>query len=424
MQKKYRKFTLMLSIALLGSLLTAACGSLLNQMENVVQQSYGPQYSEQERQTRTFEALWTDLQDHYIHHDTTKVDWKSLHDQYTAKIQAGLTNDQFVTSMDQLAKDLPTGALVYQSRSERLDTDTKDLSTYEGIGAIIGFQPQTVPHIVILDVIAGSPAERAGLRPHDSIYKIDGNPILLEEGLSVVDRVRGPAGSTVTLDVKSPGESERTIEVKRGKLASSGKLEAYQIKGAQYGYMLFPPISYSNLTQDVRDSLQTFTSNQKLEGLILDLRVAGSSGNWPLTDMLTLFSNGKIGEYFDSNNKTQALTVKGEDYVSSQTVPLILLIGANTNGSPEILAASLQATKRATLIGQTTAGTVEGSDAFYLPDGSRVYIATASFRLANGTDIGNSGIKPDITIAAGWDEVQPNSDPVLDKAVEILKGQK
>jgi len=284
--------------------------------------------------------------------------------------------------------------------------------------------PEAVPHVVILDVIDGSPAERAGLQPHDSIYKIDGNPVLLEEGLSVVNRIRGPAGSIVTLAVQSPDKTERTIEVTRGKLASSGKLEAHQIKGTQYGYMLFPPISYADLIKDVRGSLQTFTTNQKLEGLILDLRVAGTSGGWPLNDMLTLFTNGNIGEFFDRTKKTQALTVKGEDYLSSQTVPLVILIGANTSGSPEILVASLQATNRATLIGQTTAGSVEATDGFYLPDGSRIFIATASFRLSDGTEIGNTGIKPKVTIAAGWDEIQENADPVLDKAVEVLEGQK
>jgi len=139
MKMKNSKYPFILSILLLGSLLTSACGSLLNQVENAVQQEYGPQYTAQERQTRTFEVLWNDLQEHYIHYDSAKVDWTALHEQYTAKIQAGLTGDQFTELMGELEKDLPVGALVYQSRSERIDADIADLSSYEGIGAIIGF---------------------------------------------------------------------------------------------------------------------------------------------------------------------------------------------------------------------------------------------------------------------------------------------
>ncbi len=247
---------------------------------------------------------------------------------------------------------------------------------------------------------------------------------MLEEGLTVVNRVRGPAGSTVTLDVKTPGKPERSIQVTRGKLTSSGMLEVRQISGTQYGYILFPPISYTKMYDDVVKSLQIFTTNQKMDGLILDLRVAGSSGTWPLQEMLTLFYNGNVGEFYNSAKQTQPLTIKGQDQYSSQTVPLIILIGKNTSGSPEILAASLQAGKRATLIGETTPGSIENTSSFYLPDGSRAFIETTSFRLPDGTDFGNTGVTPNVQVEAGWDAVLPNADPVLDAAIAALSEKK
>jgi carboxyl-terminal processing protease len=418
-----KKRNILLFIVLLASLFLSACAGLLNEAEKAVGGDYGPTYSTQQHQTRTFEALWSDLKDTYIYYDSADVNWDTLHENYTGRIQAGMTDEEFSAMLHELETKLPTGALVYQSRSERLDTDTQDLSTYEGIGAIISFQAKEVPHIVILDVIAGSPAEKAGLKPHDSIFEIDGNPVLPEEGLTVVNRVRGPAGTTVTLNVKTPGKPERSIEVTRGKLSSSGKLKTYQVKGTQYGYILFPPVSYTNMYDDVVKSLQTFTTNQKLEGLILDLRVAGSSNAWPLQDLLTLFYDGKIGEFYNSAKQTQPVSVKGQDQYSSQTVPLIILIGKNTSGSPEILSATLQAGKRAMLIGETTPGAIESTSPFYLPDGSRIFIETTSFRLPDGEEFGNSGIKPNVAVEAGWDAVLPNADPVLDAAIEALKNE-
>jgi C-terminal peptidase prc len=420
-----RKRKIILTSVLFVSLLLSACAGLLDQAEKAVGGgNYGPVYSTQEHQTRTFETLWSDLQDTYIYYDSANVNWTSLHDTYAGLIKAGLTDKEFSAMLHELATKLPTDAIIYQSRSERIDADTQDFSTYQGIGAIIGFQAKDVPHIVILDVIKDSPAEQAGLKAHDSIYKIDGSPVLLEEGLTVVNRVRGPAGSTVTLDVKTPGKSERSIQVTRGKLTSSGMLTAYQIKGTQYGYILFPPVSYTNMYDDVVKSLQVFTTNQKMTGLILDLRVAGSSGTWPLQDMVTLFYNGKVGEFYNSAKQTQPVTIKGQDQYSSQSVPLIILIGKNTSGSPEILAASLQAGKRAILIGETTPGSIESTSAFYLPDGSRAFIETASFRLPNGAEIGNTGVIPDVPEAAGWDAVLPNADPVLDAAIASLNEKK
>jgi carboxyl-terminal processing protease len=360
----------------------------------------------------------------YIYYNTAGVNWDSIYDVYAGRIDDGLTNAEFVALLHELENELPTGALVFQSRTERIEADTQDTSTYEGIGAIIGFQGEEVPHVVILDIIDGSPADKAGLKPHDSIFAIDGNPILLEEGLNVVNRVRGPAGSKVTLDVRTPGKPERSIEVTRGKLASSGKLEAYQIQGTQYGYILFPPISYTAMYDDVLASLQKFTTNQKIEGLILDLRITGASGVWPLEELLTLFHDGAVGEFYNSAQQTQTVRIDGQDQFSSQTVPLIILVGQNTSGSPEILAASLQADKRAVVIGETSPGSIESVSPFYLPDGSRAFIETSSFRLPNGVEFGNSGIKPNVTIAAGWDEVLPNDDPVLDAAITTLNEQK
>lgn len=419
-----RKRNAFLSIVLLASLFLSACASLLTQAEKAVGGGYGPAYSEQEHQMRTFDALWTNLQDTYIYYDTADVNWTAIQAKYKERINAGLTNAEFAAMLHELENELPAGALIYQSRAERLEADTQDTSSYEGIGAIIGFQEQEVPHVVILDIIAGSPAEKAGLKPHDSIFAIDGTPVLMDEGLTVANRVRGPAGSKVTLNVKTPGNPERSIEVTRGKLASSGKLEAYQIKGTQYGYILFPPISYSAMYNDVLASLQEFTTNKKIEGLILDLRITGAGGAWPLEQLLTLFHNGMIGEFYNSAKQTQSITITGKDQFSSQTVPLIILIGQNTSGSPEILAASLQAGNRAIIIGETSPGAIESTSPFYLSDGSRIFIETASFRLPNGTDFGNSGIQPNITIAAGWDEVLPNNDPVLESAITTLDEQK
>ena len=139
---------------------------------------------------------------------------------------------------------------------------------------------------------------------------------------------------------------------------------------------------------------------------------------------MALFHDGTIGEFYDHAKQTQAITVQGEDYLSSQTVPLVVLVGANTSGQPEILAASLQAGKRATAIGEATAGAIEVTEAFYLPDGSRIFIETASFRLADGAELGNTGLQPNIVLEEGWDDIAPGKDPVLEKAIELLNEQK
>ncbi len=420
MQRK----TFIFPLILIVSIILSACIGLIPLDENPATGNFGPSYSPQEHQTRVFEALWTHLQDNYIYYESADVDWDALHKKYLERINSGLSNEQFTALIQELASELPSGSITYQSRAERIEAETSDLSTYDGIGAFIGFSEDPAPHIILLSVIEGSPAEEAGLKAHDSIFKIDGNPVQLEEGVNAVNRIRGPAGSSVTLDVQTPGKPERSIELQRAKLTSTGTLESSLIPGTDYGYLLFPPIGYTKLMEDVQKSLQTFTTNRTLEGLVLDLRIAGSARGWPLEELFTLFHNGNVGEFYNSAKQTQVITIKGQDQFSSQSVPLVVLVGQNTTGWPEIRAASLQAGDRAEIVGANTPGEVETTASFYLPNGSRVFIESASFRLPNGEELGNSGIRPDVEVEAGWDEVLPDSDPVLDAAVELLSTPK
>lgn len=401
------------------SLFLSACVGLIPLEEEPVTGDFGPKTSLQEQQIATFETLWNHLQENYIYFESTDANWDALHAEYLQRVETGLTTDEFNTLIEELAAELPEGSMGYQSRAERIETDVIDTSSYEGIGAFVGFSEEPEPHIILLDVIEGSPAEQAGLRAHDSIFEIDGSPVLLEEGLTAVDRVRGPAGSSVALRIQSPGEPVRSVEVKRGKLNTVGRLEAFNLRGTDYGYLLFPPVGYDTLDEDVVKSMQAFTTNRTLEGLILDLRIASSTRGWPLEALYTMFYNGPMGDFYTRNDK-QSVRVQGQDVFGSQKVPLIVLVGRNTSGTPEILAASLQMHERATVVGETTPGSIEGATSYYLPDGSELFIQTTSFMLPDGTDVGTQGVVPNFPVEAGWDEILPDQDPVLDKAIELL----
>lgn len=410
------------TIFMIVGLVLTACGGFLPLDNEEEAGAYGPAYQPEEHQSRTFDTLWTHIEDTYIYYETADVDWETIESRYSQRIEAGLSNQEFILLLDELEGDLPEGSFLHQSRSERIEADLTDAITYDGIGAFIGFQEAEEPHIVILAVIEGSPAEAAGLKAHDSIFSIDGDPILLEEGLNAVNRIRGAAGSSVTLTVQSPGEEQRQLEVKRAKLTSTGKLETDVITGTNIGYLLFPPIGYEGIEQDVYESLQGMTASRELGGLILDLRIANSSRGWPLETLFSMFHGDAIGELYNRNQE-QVVQVEAQDVFGSQSVPLVILIGENTSGFPEVFAASLQMNKRATLVGSPTSGDVETQSSFYLPDGSRIFVESTSFRLTNGTEIGQQGVTPDIQIEGGWDEVLPENDPVLDEAIQFLENE-
>ena len=407
------------------SVMLSACIGLIPLEEDQTGGSFGPSYSPSEHQTRVFDAIWTHLEETYIHYESADVDWDALNKEYIERINAGLSDKEFTALIQELETDLPTGTLAYQSRAERIEAETTDTSTYEGIGAVMNFAEDPAPHFIVLSVMPGSPAEKAGLKAHDSVSKIDGEAVQIEEGQRAVNRIRGAAGSTVTLTVQRPGESERSIEIQRTRLTSTGKIEARMLAGTNnYGYILFPPTGSATLVKDVVASLQTFTTNRTLDGLVLDLRIASSaSGGWPMEELFKLFHDGNVGEFYNTEQE-QVLNINGEDQFSSQTVPLVILVGESTSGAPEILAAGLQSGGRAQIVGTTTLGAIEITTPFYLPNGALILVESTSFRLLNGEEVGNKGVQPDLEVEAGWDEVIPDADPVLEAAIELLDAQK
>ncbi len=135
-----------------------------------------------------------------------------------------------------------------------------------------------------------------------------------------------------------------------------------------------------------------------------------------------MFHGDEIGELYNRNQE-QVVQVQAQEVFGSQSVPLVILVGENTSGSPEVFAASLQMNERATLVGSPTGGDVETQSSFYLPDGSRIFVESTSFRLTDGTEIGQQGVTPDIQVEGGWDDVLPENDPVLDEAIQFLENE-
>ena len=102
-------------------------------------------------------------------------------------------------------------------------------------------------------------------------------------------------------------------------------------------------------------------------------------------------------------------------------MPLVVLIGRDTEGLPEVLAAALQARRRATVVGLKTPGNVESFVDFVLPDGSRLTIMTSAYLSPAGLEVGIDGVRPDVRASLDWDQVSERTDPVRNTAVSVLR---
>ena len=369
---------------------------------------------------RTYDAFWTKLEPNYIFVGSTDFDWKLMPIQTRRQVSSGMTDEEFDGLIDSFIDMFPDDTVIYRNRVERINADLKATLSYEGIGAYISVINEPTPHIVLLSVITSSPAEKAGLRAHDSIYYVDGKPVTEEEGITVVDRIRGPAGSIVTLQVISPNGSERTVEVTRERLQATDMLRYTYLPIAKAGLIRIPMGGNANIMSDMLTSIDTLIEKNGMENLVIDMRVAHSNDDWPLESMLSLFTEGDMGTIY-TRYDNYALTVDAQNVSGSQTIPLVLLVGPDTQGASEIFAAALQDKGRATVIGQPTSGYVFDFDHFILPDGGEVFFGNSSYVSPLGRDIGVLGVMPDVLVQSSWDQVSDEDNFKYDSVVTRAK---
>jgi hypothetical protein len=135
------------------------------------------------------------------------------------------------------------------------------------------------------------------------------------------------------------------------------------------------------------------------KGLILDLRYTKLSPNYDQLPRLTSFFIEANTPLFSlqSTKSAQKIFYSIENPVKIDSkIPLIVLVGANTQGEAEVLAHILQTQAKAIIVGQKTAGRSALYTETQLTSGHSLYLATNQVMSANGQKLLGQSIQPDI----------------------------
>ena len=382
------------------------------------------------RQLRVFNQLWMLVNSRYVYPDFNGLDWADVKTKTETRIKTGMSDVQFHALMRDLIISLKDDHSSFLSPEARKQEEERFAGTgrYVGIGISTDVNKDK-KYIFVLQVVSGGPADKAGIKPHDHILSADGIPLVSNSGELNTRILRGAEGSSITLNIRTPGSSAtRDVIVIRRSISTAATIEARmlpisQTDGKKIGYMLVPTFFEERIAQRVRDSLNDLMrqNNGKLDGLIIDIRTNGGGAYSVLASHLSFFSNGNLGGLYDRKNTASPITVKADAIGNSQTVPLAILISQSTASFAEVFSGALQYNKRAILVGQPSAGNIETLRQHAFEDGSVMWIAEQSFKLPNGNNWENKGLTPDVSITKAWDEYTSDTDPVISAAVEALK---
>jgi carboxyl-terminal processing protease len=288
--------------------------------------------------------------------------------------------------------------------------------SFEGVGMEIAIKDEV---LTIVSPLKGSPAERAGLKADDKIFKIDGEST---EGLDVgaaVKKIRGPKGTSVKLSIYREGWSEpKDYSVMRDTI----NVPIIETKQLPNGIFVIEVRSFTATSPHLfRDAIRQFIESGSTK-LILDVR--GNPGGYldAAVSMASWFlPSGKVivSEDYAGHEPTVVHRSLGYD-VFNENLKMVILIDKGSASASEILAAALRHYGKAELVGTNTFGKGSVQELVDITAGSALKITVARWLGPDKKQIPHIGIAPDHEVKITEEDVTAKKDPQLDKAVELL----
>lgn len=338
--------------------------------------------------------------------------WEIVHDQYVdqpvddLKLMRGAISGMLEALGDKHTSYMDPEQFEQQSRSLQ--------GEYEGIGAWVD---TTLDFVTIINPMPDSPAEKAGLKTGDEVIAVDGEDMTGIDGSLVLQRILGPAGTSVTLTIRRQDVEPFDVTIERAKIEVPS-VEAEDVGDGIFHIQLF---TYGDNTADeLQDALRD-VMRQNPKGLILDLRDNGGGYlNTAIEVVSEFIPRGVVmyEEYGDGTRRTFDAIRGG----LATDVPLVVLVNGGTASASEITAGAIQDYGRGQLVGVKTYGKGSVQNWIDLDDkAGAVRVTIARWLTPKERQINDVGLEPDVIVERTDEDIAADRDPQLQKAIEILK---
>jgi carboxyl-terminal processing protease len=287
------------------------------------------------------------------------------------------------------ALDDPYSAYLDKSGYERFSTSLQ--GNYEGIGAYVTLESGNV---TISSLIAGSPAEAAGLEAGDVIQAADGQSLAGMSLMEATALIRGPEGTSVSLTILHPGAAAPVVvDIVRAKLDVPSVTLTWQGDIAIVTIAQFT----QNTSDEITTVVQQINANASARGIVLDLRSNPGGLLTAVVDVASHFITDGLIVEVQSNIGTIA-KYDAETMDDTTALPMVVLVNHASASGSEVLTGALQDHGRAIVAGETTYGKGSVDNLYRLKDGSGLYLTIMRWLTPNGRLIEGQGIAPDVPL--------------------------
>jgi carboxyl-terminal processing protease len=272
-----------------------------------------------------------------------------------------------------------------------LQDDTR--GEFAGIGVEVDFRNDRV---TVISPIDGSPAHRAGIRAGDAILSIDGASVQGKNASDLVKLMRGPAGTTVRVTVRRPGQEAILRFAMSRQVIEVSSVLAADLDG-NIAYLRIKQFQSKTPTELLEAIGHLRTDMGGISGVVLDLRnnpgglvAAASAVADEFLQSGTVYSTRHRGQIIDE--------VVAGGSGALQDEPMVVLVNEFSASASELLAGALQDHQRASIIGARTFGKGSVQSIIDLPGGGGLRLTTMRYYTPAGRAIQVAGITPDVVV--------------------------
>jgi len=305
-------------------------------------------------------------------------------------------------------------------------------------GSMVGIGINTHPvtdGLLVTRTIYDAPAERGGIVAGDIITKIDGKDAKTTTG------IEGRDGTDVTVTVRHADKTSEDYILTRRKFSAVRPEELHWVDKNT----VLLEISTFGYSYDSKRVAGFMSEAQQSQNLILDLRENGGGeiGNLrhllgflvPMNKPVGTFINRNIfNEYVAANHVSTSDLSVIQKWTSARLRPMppgmpvykgqiVVLIDGQSGSASEIIAQGLRDVLGAKIVGTKSAGAVLVSLYVDASNGFMLQYPLSDYVTINGTRLEGLGVTPDVIVADPAIHVPTAPDPVVDKALELLKGK-
>ena len=280
----------------------------------------------------------------------------------------------------------------YLTAAEVQARDASLSGTFVGVGIVLDMR-NNAP--TIARVLPGTPADKAGLRVGEVILRVDNALVAGETIDQIVVKVRGQAGTSVTLGLQDPDGSQRSVAIVRATL--NLPLVSWSMAPGSRDAVIRLESFSKGAARDLVAAIKAARA-AGAAGIVLDLRANPGGYVNEAVDVASQFlGSGVVYISQDRSGKQVPHEVAGGGVATD--LPLVVLVDGQTASAAEIVTGALQDAGRATIVGQTTYGTGTVVATFPLSDGSAVTVGTERWLTPKGRAIWRAGLVPDQQVA-------------------------